>query len=92
MLDELLKDPRSLGVVGVLALIVVAFVREWIVPGVTHIRIIAGKDQEIADLKTERVQLRSEKDEYKQKVWIALNITDRTQQLRGGVIFGDKGA
>lgn len=77
MIEELLKDPRALGIAGLLGLIVVAFVKEWIVPGSSYTRAIAERDVQI-------IKLVSERDEFKEKVWVVLNIVDRTQKVRVG--------
>jgi uncharacterized ion transporter superfamily protein YfcC len=45
MLEELLKDPNKLGVVGILALIIVAFVREWIIPGPAYQQMKKERDE-----------------------------------------------
>lgn len=69
MLEELLKDPSKIGATILLLAAVAAFFREWIVPGARYQREI--------DL------LRAERDEFKLKAWQALDITERTQKIRG---------
>ena len=64
MLDEFLKDPSKIGATVLLLLAVVAFFREWVVPGTVHAR-------EIAKLEKER-------DEFKDMALRGLELTRRT--------------
>ena len=77
---EWFADPTKVGVTILLLTAVVAYTREWVIPGVTHTKQMAEKDKQIADLKTER-------DEFKQMVITSLNITERTQRVRGGALL-----
>lgn len=76
ILDEILKDPSRVGAVLLLALAVVSFLREWIVPGSTYIKALKDKDDQIAAIMRDR-------DEYKSLAFKTIEITERTQQIRG---------
>lgn len=63
-----------------LLIAVTAFVREWVVPGITYTRTLTERDGQILRLTTER-------DEFKQMLMSSLDITERTQRVRGGALL-----
>jgi len=78
--EQWFADPTKVGVTVLLLMAVVAYSREWVVSGVTYTKQIAEKDKQIAALTAER-------DEFKQMVITSLNITERTQRVRGGALL-----
>jgi hypothetical protein len=74
-LTEILKDPSKVGVVFLCLLAVAAFIREWIIPGVTYTRAISYRDDQIARLLVEN-------KEQKEKIYVLLDITKSTQEIR----------
>ena len=79
-MTEWFADPTKIGVTVLLLMAVTAFVKEWVIPGVTHARLMKEKDIQIEALKTER-------DEFKQMLYTSIHITERTQRVRGGALL-----
>ncbi len=55
MLEEWLKDPRTITVTAILIALIAALVRETLMPGVTHRYLMAEKDKQLAD-KDKRIE------------------------------------
>lgn len=83
VLDEFIKDPSRIGAVVLLTLAVAAFLREWIVPGTTYVKALKEKDDQIAAIKKDR-------DEYRMIAFKSIEITERTQNIRGKVFVDDQ--
>lgn len=79
-MTEWFADPTKVGVTILLLTAVLAYTREWVIPGMTYTRAMAEKDKQILALTAER-------DEFKQMVITSLNITERTQRVRGGALL-----
>jgi hypothetical protein len=71
----------KIGFSGLLVIAVIAFFREWIIPGTTVIKMLAEKDVQIAQLKLE-------KDEFKQLAIRSISVAEQTQRVRGGGFVG----
>jgi cell division protein FtsL len=67
---QLLADPSKLGVLGLMAVIIMAILKGWVVTATHHLEIVTEKDKYIA-------QLEREKEEFKQ---IALRGTELAQR------------
>lgn len=87
-MGDVLVDPTSLtklGVVGLLALAltttITAFVREWVIPGASHLKQMAEKDVQIGRLHMERAELMVLLRE-------ATSVAEGTQRARGGGFVG----
>lgn len=85
---DFLFDPVTLtkgGIIGLLsfalAFTVTAFVKLWIVPGVSHVTQLADKDAQIQKLIVER-------DEFKRLAMQSIEVAERTQRVRGGGYVG----
>lgn len=63
---QLMADPSKLGVLGLMAVIIVAILKGWVVTAAHHLAIVTEKDRYIT-------QLEREKEEFKQ---IALRGTE----------------
>lgn len=74
-------DPKTLltgtGAVTLLSIAIMAFYKEWIVPGSVHRRDLAERDARIVILTAER-------DRFLQLSIRATNVADATQRARGG--------
>lgn len=68
MLDELIKDPRSLGVAGLLLIAVAALWRGWVIPVVTHNQIVTALNQRIADLNEQKIEARKAAKEAQEEL------------------------
>ncbi len=85
-MTDVVLDPANLtrlGVVGLMAIIVTALIREWLVPGTSHLRQLAEKDAQIEKLTTER-------DDFKRLAMQSIDVAERTQRIRGGGFVGRK--
>lgn len=74
--EELFKDPGRVSAVLLLLIAVAAFVKGWIVSGMMYTSALAAKDAQIAKLE-------KDVDEYKALTFKAVNIAERTQNIRG---------
>lgn len=72
--EQLFSNSQILTVTSVLLALVIAFIRESIVPGVTHTRALAAKDRDIAKLEEQR-------DEFKRIAFAALDVTRRAASV-----------
>lgn len=80
MLEKWLENPSALTVTGVLIALIVALVRETLVPGVSHRALIAEKDKAIAKLEAEN-------DTLTQTVFRLLGMNEKvTQDLARRVV------
>jgi hypothetical protein len=78
-LDQLLAhltDPAKLTVGFVLALLVISFYKEWLVSGKTYRKRCDDYDAQVAKLEKDR-------DEFKLMALRSIEITERTQRVRG---------
>lgn len=83
MIDFILKNPQSIGIVAACLIAVVAFVTEQVIPGRSYVRACAERDVQIQKLTKER-------DEFKDALFQALAVAEQTQKTRQ-MIFGVKG-
>jgi len=74
MLDQFLADPTKVGMVGVLAIAIAAFMRGWIVTGQHHAEVVARYERVIEGLT-------KEKDQFKDMVIKSAETADRALRV-----------
>jgi hypothetical protein len=81
-LDQLLAqllDPKSLTVGFIMSILVVGFWQEWLVSGKTYLK-------RCVDYESRLQKLEGERDEFKHMAMQSLEITERTQRVRGAAL------
>lgn len=83
MIEEVLKDPTKITATLLLVIAIAGFFREWVVPGTRYTRDLAAKDKQIDKLEATVAKLESERGDLKAMLARAIEITERTQRVRG---------
>lgn len=74
MLDQFIADPTKIGMIGMLAIAVVAFWKGWVIPGTTHTAVIA---QITAQYEARLLDTVKDKNEFKDMLLKAADTADR---------------
>jgi hypothetical protein len=80
LIELIVKNPQSVGIVVLCMLAVAAFVTEQVMPGRSYVRACAERDVQIERLTKER-------DEFKTALFQALTVAEQSQKTRQQV-FG----
>lgn len=74
MLEQFLSDPSKVGMIGLLAIAVVAFWKGWVIPGTTHTAVIA---QITTQYEARLLDTVKDKNEFKDMLLKAADTADR---------------
>jgi hypothetical protein len=90
-LDQILSDPTKLGIVGLLVIAIASFFRGWIIPVVTHDKIVSGLNLQLVEKDARIKKLEEERNELMHLAMDVTQIMKDTQKVRAGVFKGNKG-
>lgn len=76
-----MKNPSALTVTAVLIALIVALVKETLVPGVTHHYLMGEKDKQLADKDKQIAKLEAENERLDDRIYRLLAIGEKATDL-----------